>query len=164
VETGFPQADARDDFDRARRKANWARLAGWLRGRPVARLEVLGEVAIAGSAGAGSPGALGRRSGGLSRRGGDALVPIGQIVGSVESSVPFDASFRPTSQLPRARFERIAAAIRRGDGSDPVELYRCGGRYFVNDGHHRIAVARALGQREVWAEVTDVRGGRTCIA
>ena len=158
METGFPQADARDDFDRARRRANWARLASWLRGRPVARLEVLGEVAIAGSL-----GCRARRIGGLSRPGCDALVPIGQIVGSVEPSVPFDASFRPTSQLPRARFERIAAGIRRGDGSDPVELYRCGGRYFVNDGHHRIAVARALGQREVWAEVTDVRGTRACI-
>ena len=161
METGFPQADARDDFDRARRRATWARLAGWLRGRAVTRLEVLGEVAIAGSAGAGSPGCLARRSGGLSRPGGDALVPIGQIVGSVEPSLHFDASFRPTSQLPRARFERIAAGVRRGDGTDPVELYRCGDRYFVNDGHHRIAVARALGQREVWAEVTDVRGART---
>jgi hypothetical protein len=146
METGFPQADARDDFDRARRRANWARLAGWLRGRPVTRLEVLGEVAIARC---------------LSRAGCDALVPIGRIVGSVEPSLHFDASFRPTSQLPRARFERIAAGVRRGDGSDPVELYRCGDRYFVNDGHHRIAVARALGQREVWAEVTDVRGART---
>jgi hypothetical protein len=69
METGFPQADARDDFDRARRRANWARLAGWLRGRPVARLEVLGEVAIAAPAGAGSLGCLARRSGGLSRPG-----------------------------------------------------------------------------------------------
>jgi hypothetical protein len=50
----------------------------------------------------------------------------------------------------------------RWAGADPVELYRCGDRYFVNDGHHRIAVARALGQREVWAEVTDVRAARGC--
>ena len=143
METGFPQADARNDFDRARRRANWARLAGWLRGRPVARLQVLGEVAV------------GRPCG--------TLVPIGQIVGSVEPSVHFDALFRPTSQLPRFRFERIAAQVRRGDGADPVELYRCGDRYYVNDGHHRIAVARALGQREVWAEVTEVRAARACL-
>jgi hypothetical protein len=156
METGFPQADARDDFDRARRSANWARLAGWLRGRPVARLQALGEVAIAAPL-----GCLGRRGQGPGRPGCDMLVPIRQIVGSVEPAVHFDAAFRPTSHRPRARFERIAAQIRRGDGSDPVELYRCGDRYFVNDGHHRIAVARALGQREVWAEVTDVRGART---
>jgi hypothetical protein len=164
METGFPQADARDDFERAHRRANWARLARWLRGRPVTRLAVLGEVAIAGSAGAGPLGCLARRNGGLSRPGGGAMVPIGQIVGSVEPSLHFDALFRPTSQLPRARFERIAAGVRRGDGSDPVELYRCGDHYFVNDGHHRIAVARALGQREVWAKVTDVRAAGTCLA
>jgi ParB-like chromosome segregation protein Spo0J len=39
----------------------------------------------------------------------------------------------------------------------PVELYQCGGDYYVLDGRHRIAVARALGQREVWATVTQVR-------
>lgn len=169
METGFPQADARDDFDRARRRANWARLAGWLRGRPAARLQLLGEVAIAAPAEAGSlgqagwPGRAGRRPG-LRRGGGDTLVPIGQIVGSVEPAVHFDACFRPTSQLPRARFERIAARIRRGDGAEPVELYRCGGRYFVRDGHHRIAVARALGQREVWAAVTEVRAAASAVA
>lgn len=140
MDTGFPQADARDDFDRARRSANWARLTRWLRGRPAARLQVLGEVTVGAAAG--------------------ALVPIRQIVGSVEPTAHFDAGFRPTSQLPRARFERIAASIRRGDGSEPVQLYRRGDRYFVQDGHHRIAVARAQGQRTVWAAVTDVRDAR----
>jgi hypothetical protein len=40
---------------------------------------------------------------------------------------------------------------------DPVELYRCGGCYYVLDGHHRIAVARAFGERSVCAVVTEVR-------
>jgi hypothetical protein len=40
---------------------------------------------------------------------------------------------------------------------DPVDLYHCGGRYYVLDGHHRIAVARALGERWVWAAITEVR-------
>ena len=40
---------------------------------------------------------------------------------------------------------------------DPVELYQCGGCYYVLDGHHRIAVAHALGQRSVWALVIEVR-------
>ena len=48
MRTGFPQTDARDDFDRARRQACWVKLAGWLRGRPSSRnrLLVLGEVTI----------------------------------------------------------------------------------------------------------------------
>jgi uncharacterized protein (DUF1015 family) len=40
---------------------------------------------------------------------------------------------------------------------DPVDLYRCGDRYYVLDGHHRIAVARALGESWVWANITEVR-------
>ena len=89
--------------------------------------------------------------------GGEAMVPIGQIVGTVEPTRCFDRHFRPTSGVPRTRFERIAAEIRSGRGMDPVELYRCGGQYYVLDGHHRVAVARALGERWVWANITEVR-------
>jgi hypothetical protein len=146
MRTGFPQADARDDFERARRQARWVKLAGWLRGRPSSRNRplVLGEVTVV--TGAGSRGLVS-----------EAAVPIGHIVGSVEPTLCFDRHFRPTSQLPRTRFERIAADVRCGRGMDPVDLYHCGGRYYVLDGHHRIAVARALGERSIWATITEVR-------
>jgi hypothetical protein len=84
-------------------------------------------------------------------------VPIDRIIGTVEPTMCFDRHFRPTSQLPRARFERLAAEVRSGRGMDPVELYLCGGDYYVLDGHHRIAVARALGQRWISAIITEVR-------
>ena len=140
MQTGFPRADARDDFDRALRQARRAQLAEWLRGRPFSadRLPVLGEVTIVG-------------------RASHEAVPIDRIVGSVEPVMCFDRHFRPISQLPRERFERIAAGVLSGRGMDPVELYRCGGEYYVVDGHHRIAVARAHGERSVWAAVTEVR-------
>jgi hypothetical protein len=142
VQTGFPQADARDDFERALREARLAKLAGWLSGRVSGdHLPVLGEVTIAGGA---------RQE----------MVPIARIVGSVEPMTCFDRHFRPTSQLPRERFVRIDADVRSGRGMDPVELYHSGGDYYVEDGHHRIAVARALGERQVWATVTEVRPSR----
>jgi hypothetical protein len=142
VQTGFPRADAQDDFDRALREARLARLAGWLSGRaPGDRLPVLGEVTIT----------RGTRQ---------EMVPIDRIVGSVEPIMCFDRQFRPTSQLPRERFVRIDADVRNGRGMDPVELYHCGGHYYVEDGHHRVAVARALGERRVWAIVTEVRQSR----
>jgi len=84
-------------------------------------------------------------------------VPISQIVGTVEPTRYFDRQFRPTSDHVRERFQRIAVEVRSGRGMDPVELYRCSGSYYVLDGRHRIAVARALGQRSVWALVTEVR-------
>ena len=84
-------------------------------------------------------------------------MPISQIAGTVEPTRYFDRQFRPTSDDVRERFQRIAAEIRSGRGMDPVELYRCDGSYYVLDGRHRIAVARALGQRSVCALVTEVR-------
>ena len=49
MRTGLVQQDARDDFDRARRRANWAKMAGWLLGRSASRnrLAELGEIASA---------------------------------------------------------------------------------------------------------------------
>jgi hypothetical protein len=159
MRTGLAHQDARDDFDRARRRASWAKLAGWLRGRPASRnrLPVLGEVrTFAGAAGPGVRWLEYERMSGLGA-GAEAMVPIGQIVGTVEPTRYFDRHFRPTSEVPRTRFERIAAEILSGRGMDPVDLYRCGGQYYVLDGHHRIAVARALGERWVLANITDVR-------
>jgi len=153
--TGLVEQDVRDDFDRARRRAAWAKMAGWLLGRPASRnrLAVLGEVTSA--PGAGGPGRrlVYERAGPA----GEAMVPISQIVGTVEPTRYFDRRFRPTSDDVRARFQRIAAEVRSGRGMDPVELYRCDGSYYVLDGRHRIAVARALGQRSVCALVTEVR-------
>jgi hypothetical protein len=159
MRTGLARQDARDDFDRARRRASWAKLAGWLHGRPSGRnrLPVLGEVTII-AAGAG-PGVRRLEYNRVGRLGpvAEAMVPIDKIVGTVEPTKCFDGRFRPTSEVPRSRFERIAADMLSGVGMDPVDLYLCGDRYYVLDGHHRIAVARALGERWVLANITEVR-------
>jgi hypothetical protein len=159
MRTGLASQDARDDYDRARRRASWAKLAGWLRGRPASRnrLPLLGEVrTLAGAAGPGVRRLEYERTSGLGASA-EAMVPIDQIAGTVEPTTCFDRRFRPTSEASRTRFERIAVGIRSGRGMDPVDLYRCGGRYYVLDGRHRIAVARALGERWVVANITDVR-------
>lgn len=159
MRTGLVHQDARDDFDRARRRASWAKLAGWLHGHPSSRnrLAVLGEVPTL--TGVPRPGVrrLEYERGGHLGATAEALVPIDQIVGTVEPTWYFDRHFRPTSEVPRRRFEWIAAEILSGRGMDPVDLYRCGGQYYVLDGRHRIAVARARGERRVLANITDVR-------
>jgi hypothetical protein len=161
MRTGLAVQDARDDFDRARRRASLVRLAGWLRGCPAGRnrLPVLGEVrTIAGAAGPGVRRLEYEPTSGLGA-GAEVMVPIDQIAGTVEptKSRCFDRRFRPTSEKPRTRFERIATDILSGRGMEPVDLYRCDGWYYVLDGHDRIAVARALGERWVSANITDVR-------
>lgn len=161
MRTGLTEQDARDVFDRARRRASWAKLAGWLRGRPSSRnrLPVLGELPTATGADRAVPGVqrLEFEPVGCPGPASEVMVPIDQIVGTAEPTRCFDRRFRPTSEAPQSRFEWLAAAVLSGRGVEPVELYHCGGRYYVHDGRHRIAVARALGERSICANVTEVR-------
>jgi hypothetical protein len=39
----------------------------------------------------------------------------------------------------------------------PIDVYRIGDLYFVEDGHHRVSVARALGDTEIEARVREVQ-------
>jgi hypothetical protein len=86
--------------------------------------------------------------------GGTRLVPIAKIVGSEGRCGDFDRDFNPLHDHNRGRWLRIAAARRRGTPLPPVDLVQVGGLYFVQDGHHRISVALALGQTEIEARVT----------
>jgi hypothetical protein len=83
-------------------------------------------------------------------------VPLSQIRGSSSHSrcYDFDADFRPLNPHNRARWLRLAAARQRGVRLPPVALIKIDGIYFVKDGHHRISLARAMGEREIEAEVT----------
>jgi hypothetical protein len=144
--TGLPSADARDDFTRARRRAAWAKVIARLSGRPgdVDLLLPYDEVVAA----------LGPRE--IVKRG-LQTVDLDTIVGSTDRAGGFDRHFRPTSGLPRERFERLAAAARRGESFPPVDLFRVGKLHFVRDGHHRVAVARALDWKVIPAYVTEVK-------
>jgi len=84
------------------------------------------------------------------------VVPLEKIVGSVDRTVDFDRGLRPTSARLRSRWERIAAAQRRGESLPPVSLYKIGDLYFVRDGHHRVSVAKSLGRTDIDAYVVEV--------
>jgi len=145
MDTGFPDADARDDFTRARRRQVLARLAARLRGQPgdVDVIVPFDEVVAA-------LGRVGERSLGL------RTIDLDTIVGTVDRSREFDRRFRPTSTRARGRFERIAAAERRGQAMPPIDVYRVGAAHFVRDGHHRVAVARARRRSTIDARVTEI--------
>ncbi len=144
-DTGFPQADAQNDFLRARRRQALSRLAGRLRRTPddVGVILPFEEVVAA-------LGRTGERSAGLES------IPLESIVGTVDRTGDFDRQFRPTSSRVRSRWESIAQAERRGNAMPPISVYRVGGLHFVRDGHHRVSVARALGRMLIDAHVTEV--------
>lgn len=81
-------------------------------------------------------------------------VAIDRILGSEGRCQDFDAGFQPLQSHNKERWLRIAAAQLMRMPLPPVALMRVGDRYFVLDGHHRISVARVLGQSEIDAEVT----------
>ncbi len=94
------------------------------------------------------------------RYGGIQSVAISQICGSMNRSNDFDRSFHPLSDRLRGRWTNIAIARSQAVPLPPVSLVQVGCCYFVEDGHHRISVARALGESAIDAEVTvwDVSG------
>ena len=88
------------------------------------------------------------------RAAGTQIVPIQQIRGSEGRCADFDVAFHPLKAHTEDRWLSVANANVRGRGLPPVELIQVGTVYFVRDGHHRISVAAALGQREIDAIVT----------
>ena len=94
----------------------------------------------------------GKRAGG--RFAGVNTVPVKAIRGSEGRTRDFDADFNPLTDNSQDRWVRIYAAQKRGAALPPVELIRVAETYFVRDGHHRISVARALGQEYIEAVVT----------
>jgi hypothetical protein len=144
--SGFSAADAQGDFSRARRNRLLADIGRRLRREPddVGLILPFEEVVEA-------LGVLGREDLGLK------VVPLDMIVGTVDRAADFDRGFRPTSPRLRSRWERIAAAQRRGESLPPISLYKVGDLYFVRDGHHRVSVAKSLGREDIDAYVTEIQ-------
>jgi hypothetical protein len=87
-------------------------------------------------------------------------VAISQICGSMGRTGDFDHSFHPLDDRLRSRWVSVAMARSQYVPLPAVSLVQVGACYFVEDGHHRISVARALGESAIDAEVTvwDVHG------
>jgi hypothetical protein len=94
------------------------------------------------------------------RYGGIQSVAMDQIGGSTGRTRDFDRCFHPLDDRLRDRWISVAIARSQFTPLPPVSLVQVGDLYFVNDGHHRISVARALGESAIDAEVTvwDVHG------
>jgi hypothetical protein len=88
--------------------------------------------------------------------GGSQTVALHQIRGSASTGRErdFDPDFYPLQEYDRQRWKSVAAVWQSGQSLPPVELIQVGQTYYVQDGHHRISVARALGQVYIDAVVT----------
>ncbi len=144
TDTGFPREDAENDFLRARRREVAGRVAQWLRrASDGAQLMTLDQVV----------GALGQRG---QRRLGLQTIRLDTIVGTLDARRDFDRRFRPASNRLRTRWVHLALMQRRGEALLPIEVFRVGRCHFVEDGHHRVSIARATRQKTIDAYVTEV--------
>jgi hypothetical protein len=146
-DTGLPQQDAQSDFARQRRRLALARVAARLRFEPDDVSAMLPFEEVVAALGRVSQHDVGLQS-----------IRLESIVGTVaRHRGEFDRQFRPRSSGVRGRWERIATARRRGEAMPPIDVYRVGELHFVEDGHHRVSVARAMGDSHIDAYVKEVR-------
>ncbi len=83
-------------------------------------------------------------------------VPLDRIVGSVGRYHDFDRQFKRKPHLPSERFEQVKQAMLEARPMPPVKLYQIKDDYYVLDGNHRVAAARALGRVEIDAKVLEL--------
>ena len=95
-----------------------------------------------------------RATGGLSL--GRRDVEVSRIVGSVGRYRQFDRGFMPKKGSLQGKWKRVDRAFVRGEELPPVSLYKIGDRYFVQDGNHRVSVARYQGVEMIDAEVVEL--------
>jgi hypothetical protein len=132
------------EFLRARRRALFGRLAARVRGHSE-RGALLAFDEIRRTMRVDNRVYLGRR-----------VVEVSKIVGSVGRHREFGRDFMPAKASMAERWKRVDRAFHRGVELPPVRLYRLGDAYFVEDGNHRVSVARYQGVEWIEAEVTQL--------
>jgi hypothetical protein len=82
------------------------------------------------------------------------LIPVKSIVGSVNRAEDYDWQFRPLNPALKKRWINIHM-LAESLGWEPVIVHKIGDLYFVEDGHHRVSVARHLGVDTIEAQVYE---------
>ncbi len=83
-------------------------------------------------------------------------VDLNAIVGSSGRYRDFNLRFLPRRREPDERWVNIAQAHYDGVLLPPVRLYKVGDMYYVDDGNHRVSVARVLGHESITASIVEI--------
>src|SRR5918994_6906468 len=140
-----PHEQSDRDFSRARRRAFLRRIGAYLRRDPGSN-HLLSFDEVKGALGTVSQVYAGMRE-----------VPVSKIDGSVGRHRDFDRAFLPSKPDLSVRWRRIDEIMNRAEELPPVSLYKIGDAYFVQDGNHRVSVARQRGVEMIDAEVIELR-------
>ena len=137
----FADRQARRDAERARGRAFWNHVLSTLRGIPNELLPF---------------SVINKLRPTAERYGGVHPIEIKYIIGSVDKYKDFDHYFLPRLTYTLDRWIGIRRAGLEGKELPAIEVYKVGEVYFVKDGHHRVSVARASGQKFIDAEIIEL--------
>jgi hypothetical protein len=130
-------------FERARRREIARRLTRLVRGKDADQLLPLDEVR--GKLGLHEQWYVGIQT-----------IPVAKIVGTVDRAADFDRTFLPRRAAMEERWKRVEQTFRT-DAFPPIVTFKVGEAYFIEDGHHRVAIARQRKTGYIDAEVTEVK-------
>ncbi len=83
-------------------------------------------------------------------------IRVKRIVGSAGKADKVAPNFLPRGAGPaQGNYQSILRLMRAGNDLPPITVYQLGQRYFVIDGHTRVAAARELGIEFLDADVTE---------
>lgn len=85
-------------------------------------------------------------------------IPLKDIRGSAGRHWDFTPRFLPSinNKINKDRWRIIYTLVVTGEGFPPIQVYKLGNLYFVEDGHHRVSVANYLGWKTIQAHITEV--------
>lgn len=83
-------------------------------------------------------------------------IPLDKIVGSVDRYEDFTRTFLPKADTTMERWVGVRAAVSDMKGMPPIDVYQIGDAYFVQDGNHRVSIARHLNTKTISARVTEI--------
>ena len=136
------QSQAREDFNRAKNRANLSTLLNRFASE---RRELLSFDDVRELIGPRGESYKGMQ-----------VVPISLIVGSEGRYRDFTGAFLPKRESSRHRWESIDRAHLNYENLPAIQLFEIGGVYFVRDGNHRVSVARTQGVDQIDAEVVSL--------
>jgi len=87
--------------------------------------------------------------------GGIRPIRVDQIVGSAARTSDFDREWTPLKPHIKRRWEQLENAFPNSD-FPPIVVYQIDEAFFVVDGHHRVAIAKARSLEFIDAEITQI--------
>ena len=140
----YSKQSALSDFQQAHHQASLQQIVARLTGKSVELLsydDVLRQLKLTGRAARGVQ-----------------TISLASIVGTVGRCTDFTRSFLPRKGSDEQRWANLKAFIEQNsfDALPPIDVYQIGSAYFVQDGHHRVSIARQMGVEFIAAYVTEV--------